>query len=276
MTPEMTPNTMPKTIKTTQTVKTLGPALFSLTALRAALLIVGFLLNGLLLGGCADMRVAEQAMADGDLAKAKRNYGPLAEFGLPEAQFAYARLLLDEPDEMSQAKARRYLEKAYAQGNARAEFALARLYQDGVGGPIEATKAEMLYKRLLAKGDMRAAIKLGDLYTDQNEIALARAAYLRAYRDGNPKAAERLGDLAAKYTIPPDHQGALTWYKRARAAGVEGAAAKVSRQEKHLRPAPPKPKAKTSKAKKSKVPKNKTRASDAPEGARSPEKGLQP
>ncbi len=113
-----------------------------------------------LLSACADMDVAKHARQEGDYAVARDNYEKLADFGYPEAQTAMADMLVKgQGGPVDTAKAKKYLQKSSAKGDARATYQLAMIYEKEENFP----RAENLYKQVLQENP-KAALKLGKLY----------------------------------------------------------------------------------------------------------------
>lgn len=132
------------------------------------------------------------------------------------------------------AEGRRLLERAAAQDNADAQFALAQLLQDQVSG----SAARSLYEKAAAQGNAGAQLKLGELYKDgeiplpdtgrvpagRRDIAphLMRAFdwFGKAARQGEPAAQCELGQMYAQgMGTKQDFAQAAHWYREAAAQG---------------------------------------------------------
>jgi TPR repeat protein len=115
----------------------------------------------LLLTACADLDVGKQAKQDGDYVAARKNYEKLADFGYPEAQIAMADMLVKgQGGPVDTVKAKEYLQKAYEQGDARAAYQLAMIYEK----EENFQRAGDYYKQALQEDYPKAAVKLGKLY----------------------------------------------------------------------------------------------------------------
>ena len=93
-----------------------------------------------------------------------------------------------------------YYKLAAQQGNASAQYELAKLYAEGRGVPKDGARAAQLFQQAAAQGRVNAYSKLGDLYAsdDGDGIGQDYAAAIRWYdeaaRNGDPRGFYRLGD----------------------------------------------------------------------------------
>ncbi len=137
-------------------------------------------------------------------------------------------------------QARAWLEKAAANGDAQALYALGRAMDERFGpAPVDLTRAADLYRQAAEKGHPLAALRLGLALSEgagiKRDIATAQTWLLRAYENGVPEAALALGDLTARAFSPRDKaanvpliQSALGWYEAAANAGVASAQFKLA------------------------------------------------
>ncbi|WP_296743375.1 tetratricopeptide repeat protein [Mesorhizobium sp.] len=196
-------------------------------------------------------------------AEATKWYGLAAEQGVPEAQFQYALMLLDgryvkkddkeayalmqasaeagnrlaqfnfaqllvqqEPGDAGLAKAAPYYERAAATGLADAQYAMAQIYANGVGGtPRDDAKARMLLAQAARQNYDTAQIDLAAWMIEgrggERDLKSGFAWMKRAAEGGNVAAQNRLAKLyMGGIGTDPDLILAGAWYIVARRAGL--------------------------------------------------------
>lgn len=137
-------------------------------------------------------------------------------------------------------QARAWLEKAAANDDPYALYALARTMEDtqGLAGR-DPVRAVDLYRRAAEKGHplavLRYALALGEGVGVKRDPAKAQSLLVQAQQNGVPEAALALGDMAAR--MPPSRdkaasakilQSAVGWYEVAAHAGVASAQFKLA------------------------------------------------
>ena len=198
-----------------------------------------------------------------DAAQAAKWYQAAAERGMPEAQFQYALMLLDgrfvekdrkqahalmqaaaeagnrlalfnfaqllveeDGSDAGLARAVPYYERAAATGLADAQYAMAQMYANGVGGKV---KDDVQARRLLVRAALQnydtAQLDLGAWLIDgrggKRDLVSGFKWTLRAATGGNVAARNRLAKLyMAAIGTEPDPVMAGAWYILARRAGL--------------------------------------------------------
>jgi TPR repeat protein len=134
----------------------------------------------------ADFQAGMDANNRGDYATALREWRPLAEQGDARAQFDLG-LLYENGDGVPRdyAKAHQWYEKSAAQGGAKAQFYLGLQSAFGEGGPLDLAQAHMWYSLAAGNGHVGAAVYRDDL-TRQMTPAQISEAQKRA-REWKPK-----------------------------------------------------------------------------------------
>ena len=117
------------------------------------------------------------------------------------------------------------LRLAAANGNASAEFQVARRYADGMGVKQDFKEALKWYQRSAARGFALSQYRLGTLYERgfgvEKDIRRARAWYERAASLDNIKAMHNLAVLATGSTSgKPDYVTASRWFTQAAERGL--------------------------------------------------------
>lgn len=129
-------------------------------------------------------------------------------------------------------QARAWLEKAAADGDVYATYALGRAMAESAA-PVSAdpTRAADLFRRAAEKGHMLAALRYGLALADgsgvkQDPVAAQRW-LVQAQQNGVPEAALALGDMAVRTPATRDKaanekilKSAISWYQAAANAGV--------------------------------------------------------
>jgi uncharacterized protein len=137
-------------------------------------------------------------------------------------------------------KARAWLEKAAANDDPDALYALGRAMETSEGSALaDSVRAADLYRRAAEKGNALAALRYGLALSDGLGVKRDPAAALRwliqAQENGVPEAALALGDMAARIPASRDKatnskvlQLAVGWYEVAAQAGVPSAQFKLA------------------------------------------------
>ena len=134
----------------------------------------------------ADFQAGMDARNRGDFAKALREWRPLAEQGDARAQY-YLGLLYENGDGVPQdyEKAREWYEKSAAQGEANAQFYLGLLSAFGQGGPLDLAQAHMWYSLAAGNGHVGATVYRNDLAKQMTPAQIAEAQ--KRAREWKPK-----------------------------------------------------------------------------------------
>ncbi len=134
----------------------------------------------------ADFQAGNDAYNRKDYATALREWRPLAEQGIAEAQHNLG-LMHDYgygvPQDYGQA--RQWYEKAAAQGHASSQYNLGLLYKNGYGSPQDFVKAHMWFNLSDVNGEMTGAV-LRDTLAKQMSPAQITEAHKLA-REWKPK-----------------------------------------------------------------------------------------
>jgi TPR repeat protein len=122
----------------------------------------------------------------GDFAKALREWQPLAEQGEARAQF-YLGMLYENGDGVPEdfGKAREWYEKSAAQGDANAQFYLGLMCAFGRGTSMDLVQAHMWYSLAAGNGHARAALHRNDLAKEMKPAQIAEAQ--KRAREWKPK-----------------------------------------------------------------------------------------
>jgi uncharacterized protein len=144
-------------------------------SLQFCIALVLCLLN-LVVPAWADFQSGMDAKNRGDFTKALREWRPLAEQGDARAQF-YLGMLHENGDGVPEdfAKAREWYEKSAAQGDANAQFYLGLMAAFGRGGPLDLVQAHMWYSLAAEQGHARAALHRNDLAKQMKPVQIADA-----------------------------------------------------------------------------------------------------
>lgn len=148
-----------------------------------------------------------------------------ADAGNRMAQFNYAQMVIErEPSRM--ARAVEYYERAAKQGLADAQYAMAQVYEFGVGGrkpdPAEARRwLEEAAQQNFETAQIELATKLIEGVGGERDLEAGFGWMMRAASAGNPAAQNRLAKLyRGGLGVEPDSIEAAAWYLRARRAGL--------------------------------------------------------
>jgi len=135
----------------------------------------------------ADFQAGMDAKNRGDFAKALREWRPLAEQGEARAQF-YLGMLYENGDGVPEdfGKAREWYEKSAAQGDANAQFYLGLMCAFGRGTSLDLVQAHMWYSLAAGNGHARAALHRNDLAKEMKPAQITEAQ--KRAREWKPKA----------------------------------------------------------------------------------------
>ena len=124
----------------------------------------------------ADYQAGMDANNRGDYATALREWRPLAEPGDARAQFDLG-LLYENGDGVPRdyAKAHQWYEKSAAQGGAKAQFYLGMQCAFGEGGPLDLVQAHMWYSLAAGNGHAAATVYRNDLARQMTPAQIAEA-----------------------------------------------------------------------------------------------------
>jgi TPR repeat protein len=137
-------------------------------------------------------------------------------------------------------RARAWLEKAAAQDDPYALYALGRAMDEGSGAAMaDPLRAADLYRRAAQLGHPLAALRyglaLGDGIGVRKDVGAAQTWLVYAQKAGVPEAALALGDIAARTPATRDKaananavRAAISWYEVAAQAGVASAQFKLA------------------------------------------------
>ena len=165
--------------------------------------ILGMALAVLLSAGAAgaqDFDAGVAAYHRGDYAAALKEWRPLAEAGLVEAQVNLGIMYrLGEGVPQDKAEAARWDRLAAGQGDAQAQFNLAVQYDNGDGVPQDKTEAARWYRLAADQGYANAQLNVGFMYDFGEGVSQDKAEAVRWYRlaadQGNAKAQTNLGAM---------------------------------------------------------------------------------
>ena len=134
----------------------------------------------------ADFQAGMDARNRGNFAKALREWRPLAEQGDARAQY-YLGLLYENGDGVPQdyVKAHEWYEKSAAQGEANAQFYLGMMSAFGRGGPLDLAQAHMWYSLAAGNGHVGATVYRNDLAKQMTPAQIAEAQ--KRAREWKPK-----------------------------------------------------------------------------------------
>lgn len=148
-----------------------------------------------------------------------------ATFGSTRAQILLGQMLVDGNGvPQSRAEGRRWFLKAAATGNAEAITMVGRCHELGWGGPIDLAAALQCYRDAALLGYDWAQFNLASLLHDDKGAVRDRQAacswFIRAARQGHPKAANMLGHYREEGWLHPSKpHAAFHWYRRAARGG---------------------------------------------------------
>ncbi len=126
------------------------------------------------------------------------------------------------------------------QGLAEAQYNLGNMYRTGRGVPQDYAEAERWYRRAVEQGNAGAQFNLGVMYYNSLPQDYAEAAKWsrKAANQGNADAQYHLGAIYDNgYGVPQDYVQAHMWYNLAEAQGRTAAAGNRGRVAKLMTPA---------------------------------------
>ncbi|HXT65671.1 MAG TPA: tetratricopeptide repeat protein [Nitrospiraceae bacterium] len=134
----------------------------------------------------ADFQAGMDAKNRGDFAKALREWRPLADEGDARAQF-YLGMLYENGDGVPEdyGKAREWYEKSAAQGDANAQFYLGLMCAFGRGTSLDLVQAHMWYSLAAGNGNAHAPGYLDDVARQMTTAQIAEAQ--KRAREWRPK-----------------------------------------------------------------------------------------
>ena len=148
--------------------------------------ILGMALAVLLSAGAAgaqDFDAGVAAYHRGDYAAALKEWRPLAEAGLVEAQVNLGIMYrLGEGVPQDKAEAARWDRLAAGQGDAQAQFNLAVQYDNGDGVPQDKTEAARWYRLAADQGYANAQLNVGFMYDFGEGVSQDKAEAVRWYQ----------------------------------------------------------------------------------------------
>ncbi len=192
-------------------------------------LLLPFLI--LLIGGSAfsaDFQAGLTAYGKGDFATALKEWQPLADKGVAQAQYNLGLLYAKGqgvPQDFAQAA--NWYRKAADQGFVQAEFNLGLMYGEGQGVPKDSSEAMKWFLKAAEHGDVKAADTVGSFFEAEGTFknyAEAEKWYRKAAEQGVASAQFNLG---AMYDIGQgvkvDFNEAEKWYRKAAETGYGAA-----------------------------------------------------
>ena len=193
------------------------------------------------LSGCtnmhADFKTGKEARRSGDYVTALHHLEPLADFGVEDAQYELALLLLRREDSSvsDYDRAHSLLLGIQGQRKPQALFEIGRIYQKGYGVPKNIARAKEYYQESGDLGYQRAYYELSRILIKEkdyiNAEGLCKHAFLRHY----DRAAMCMARLYEEgLGRPADRVEALAWYMVAQRRDVSRASEKVRGISAHL------------------------------------------
>lgn len=182
----------------------------------------------------ASLDVGKQARRSGNFELAEKNLKPLADFGMDDARYEYALLVLNkENPSASQADlelARSYLSSVQGDKKPEALYELGRIYQQGVGVAQDLAAAKDYYKSSGDLGYQRSYFELAQLLEKEKDFVNAQGLYKHAFYNQYDRAALYLARMHEKgLGRPKDVVQALAWYMVAQRHNVSKADEAVKR-----------------------------------------------
>ena len=177
-----------------------------------------------------DLNAGKEARRAGDMETARYHLEPLAEFGIDEAKYELAVLILR--DKKSSTKdyrmARTLLTEVEGRRKPNATYELGRIQYKGLGVKKNVTKAKNLYQNAGDMGYPRAYYDLAKILKRGKNYTEAYAYCEKAFYDDYTRAAMCLGEMHEKAQgTKRDFQKALAWYMIAERDDVKNASKKV-------------------------------------------------
>ncbi|WP_299374788.1 tetratricopeptide repeat protein [uncultured Kiloniella sp.] len=177
-----------------------------------------------------DFLVGANAYLDGDFSLALEFLYPLAEKGVPFAQY-YMGEMFDRGLGINKnpKAAVKWFKAAYKNGVSRAGHNLAYIYFTGSAGFVDRQTALKIYHKEAKAGNSLSQVNLGHIYSTGNDVPqsdkIAVRWYSEAAKNGNPTGMFQLG-LAYYHSVGGvnrDHDMAYIWFSLADEEGVEEA-----------------------------------------------------
>jgi TPR repeat protein len=194
-----------------------------------SLLLVMLLVTGLVASSWADYTAGLIAYEQGDYATALREWTPLAEQGIPEAQFKLG-ILYDQGLGVAPnvTDALQWYRRAAEQGYAAAQYNLGIHYLLGTGVTQDDAEAARWLSQAAEQGIPLAQFQLGLLFSQGRGVPRNQAIAIRWFREvamrGDPEAQYQLGLLYSQgQGLPVDYVEAYMWLTLAAAQGYEEA-----------------------------------------------------
>jgi TPR repeat protein len=186
---------------------------------------------------------ANAAYLRGDYASAFRLFGPVANEGNADAQYALG-FMYDHGQGVPQnyAEAAKWWRLAADQGNTFAQYNLGTLYENGEGVPQNKAEALKWYRLAAERGNDGAQFNVGLLYfagvaVSQDRVEAAKW-WRRAADQGHTGAQAYLGlSYATGLGVPQDNIHAYMWLSLAAARGDQDAISNRDRVARKMTPA---------------------------------------
>ena len=188
-----------------------------------------------------DFLVGANAYLDGDFSLALEFLYPLAEKGVPFAQY-YMGEMFDRGLGINKnpKAAVKWFKAAYKNGVSRAGHNLAYIYFTGSAGFVDRQTALKIYHKEAKAGNSLSQVNLGHIYRTGNDVPQSDKVAVRWYREaaknGNPVGMLQLG-LAYYHGhggVSWDYDTAYMWFSLADTEGNEDALAYKNKLEKKL------------------------------------------
>lgn len=182
----------------------------------------------------ANLEIGKQASKAGDFELAEQNLKPLADFGVNEARYEYALLLLKkENPSATQAEldlARSYLASVDDDNKPQALYELAKIYEQGIVVPKDMPAAKDYLKASGDLGYQRAYFELAQILEKEKDFVNAEGLYKHAFYNQYDRAALSLARMHEKgLGRPKDVVQALAWYMVAQRHNVSKAEEAIKR-----------------------------------------------
>jgi TPR repeat protein len=187
--------------------------------------VVAAVLVAALRGGlAADFHEGLAAHKRGDYEAALREWRPLAAQGDAEAQYRLARMYYHGEGVRDDAQAAKWYRLAAEQEHVKAQNNLALMYEEGKGVEQDDAEAVRWYRRAAEQGLVTAQGNLARLYDRgrgvERDVAEAARWYRRAAEGDHAESQYRLGVMYEEGTgVPSDLGRAAKWYRRAAKEG---------------------------------------------------------
>ncbi len=206
-------------------------------------ILLTLMLSVILISGCSginlnlnlnsSLEIGKEARRAGDYELAAKHLAPLAEFGIDEAKYEFALVILRKKDPSFEdyKQARLLLMEVSEKREKNALFEIARLYQKGLGVTKSVSIAKDYYKASGNKGYQRANFELARMLLKERKYTAAKELCEGAFSQGYHRAAMCIGDMYRKGqgVYSPDSKKALAWYMIAQRHDVKGADEEVKK-----------------------------------------------